>query len=307
MKKKVFSVMTAAALVFSLTACSTNAKTEEPETAAQSSASQTEAAGAETAESSGGASAEAGEKAASGETKAAGDTFTVGFDQDFPPMGFVGDDGEYTGFDLELAAEVADRLGLTFVPQPIAWDAKNMELESGNIDCIWNGMTITPELQEALTISDPYIKNYQVVVIRSDNADVYTSTADLVGKTVEAEAGSAGEAAIIGEGADESLKQAEYISAAKQTDTLLEVKTGAADAAVLDFVLAGAMVGQGDYSDLMIIPDLQLSVEEYGVGFRKDSDAAEKVNEAMQALIEDGTLNTLAEKYDLAELLLANQ
>ena len=222
-------------------------------------------------------------------------------------MGFVGGNGEYTGFDLDLAKEVASRLGLEYKAQPIAWDSKDMELESGNIDCIWNGMTITPELQEALTISDPYIKNYQVVVIRSDNADVYTSTADLVGKTVEAEAGSAGEAAIIGEGADESLKQAEYISAAKQTDTLLEVKTGAADAAVLDFVLAGAMVGQGDYSDLMIIPNLQLSVEEYGVGFRKDSDAAEKVNEAMQALIEDGTLNTLAEKYDLAELLLANQ
>ena len=235
------------------------------------------------------------------------ETLIVGFDASFPPYGYKDDDGEYVGFDLELAQEVCDRNDWKLVKQPVDWDAKDMEIDSGTIDCIWNGMTITPELQEALTISDPYIKNYQVVVIRSDNADVYTSTADLVGKTVEAEAGSAGEAAIIGEGADESLKQAEYISAAKQTDTLLEVKTGAADAAVLDFVLAGAMVGQGDYSDLMIIPDLQLSVEEYGIGFRKDSDAAEKVNQAMQELIDDGTLNTLAEKYDLAELLLANQ
>jgi polar amino acid transport system substrate-binding protein len=225
----------------------------------------------------------------------------------FEPMNYFDDNGELTGFETEFATAVCEKLGVTPEFVEINWDSKIMELQAQTIDCIWNGMTITPELQEALTISDPYIKNYQVVVIRSDNADVYTSTADLVGKTVEAEAGSAGEAAIIGEGADESLKQAEYISAAKQTDTLLEVKTGAADAAVLDFVLAGAMVGQGDYSDLMIIPDLQLSVEEYGVGFRKDSDAAEKVNEAMQALIEDGTLNTLAEKYDLAELLLANQ
>ena len=225
----------------------------------------------------------------------------------FEPMNYLGEDGELTGFETEFATAVCAKLGVEPKFVEINWDSKIMELQAQTIDCIWNGMTITPELQEALTISDPYIKNYQVVVIRSDNADVYTSTADLVGKTVEAEAGSAGEAAIIGEGADESLKQAEYISAAKQTDTLLEVKTGAADAAVLDFVLAGAMVGQGDYSDLMIIPDLQLSVEEYGVGFRKDSDAAEKVNEAMQALIEDGTLNTLAEKYDLAELLLANQ
>ena len=170
-----------------------------------------------------------------------------------------------------------------------------------------NGELTGFETEFATAVCEKLAVTPEFVVIRSDNADVYTSTADLVGKTVEAEAGSAGEAAIIGEGADENLKQAEYISAAKQTDTLLEVKTGAADAAVLDFVLAGAMVGQGDYSDLMIIPDLQLSVEEYGVGFRKDSDAAEKVNEAMQALIEDGTLNTLAEKYDLAELLLANQ
>ena len=225
----------------------------------------------------------------------------------FEPMNYFDDNGELTGFETEFATAVCEKLGVTPEFVEINCDSKIMELQAQTIDCIWNGMTITPELQEALTISDPYIKNYQVVVIRSDNADVYTSTADLVGKTVEAEAGSAGEAAIIGEGADENLKQAEYISAAKQTDTLLEVKTGAADAAVLDFVLAGAMVGQGDYSDLMIIPNLQLSVEEYGVGFRKDSDAAEKVNEAMQALIEDGTLNTLAEKYDLAELLLANQ
>ena len=225
----------------------------------------------------------------------------------FEPMNYLGEDGELTGFETEFATAVCAKLGVEPKFVEINWDSKIMELQAQTIDCIWNGMTITPELQEALTISDPYIKNYQVVVIRSDNADVYTSTADLVGKTVEAEAGSAGEAAIIGEGADESLKQAEYISAAKQTDTLLEVKTGAADAAVLDFVLAGAMVGQGDYSDLMIIPNLQLSVEEYGIGFRKDSTAAEKVNAAIQALIDDGTLNTLAEKYGLAELLLANQ
>ena len=231
-------------------------------------------------------------------------TFTVGFDAEFPPYGYKDDSGEYVGFDLDLAQEVCERNGWNLVKQPIDWDSKDMELESGNIDCIWNGMTITPELEEALTISDPYIKNYQVVVIRADNADTYTTTADLVGKTVEAEAGSAGEAAVA---ADEFLSQASYTSVVKQTDALLEVKSGAADAAVMDFVLANTLAGTGDYSDLMVIPDLELSVEEYGVGFRKDSDAAEKVNEAMQALIEDGTLNTLAEKYDLAELLLANQ
>ena len=222
----------------------------------------------------------------------------------FEPMNYMDDNGEFVGFETEFATAVCEKLGVEPEFVEINWDSKVMELESKNIDCIWNGMTITPELEEALTISDPYIKNYQVVVIRADNADTYTTTADLVGKTVEAEAGSAGETAI---SEDENLSQATYVSVTKQTDALLEVKTGAADAAVMDFVLANAMVGQGDYADLAVIPDLQLSVEEYGIGFRKDSTAAEKVNAAIQALIDDGTLNTLAEKYGLAELLLANQ
>ena len=222
----------------------------------------------------------------------------------FEPMNYMDDNGEFVGFETEFATAVCEKLGVEPEFVEINWDSKVMELESKNIDCIWNGMTITPELEEALTISDPYIKNYQVVVIRADNADTYTNTADLVGKTVEAEAGSAGETAI---SEDENLSQATYVSVTKQTDALLEVKTGAADAAVMDFVLANAMVGQGDYADLTVIPDLQLSVEEYGIGFRKDSTAAEKVNAAIQALIDDGTLNTLAEKYGLAELLLANQ
>ena len=222
----------------------------------------------------------------------------------FEPMNYMDDNGEFVGFETEFATAVCEKLGVEPEFVEINWYSKVMELESKNIDCIWNGMTITPELEEALTISDPYIKNYQVVVIRADNADTYTTTADLVGKTVEAEAGSAGETAI---SEDENLSQATYVSVTKQTDALLEVKTGAADAAVMDFVLANAMVGQGDYADLAVIPDLQLSVEEYGIGFRKDSTAAEKVNAAIQALIDDGTLNTLAEKYGLAELLLANQ
>ena len=176
----------------------------------------------------------------------------------FEPMNYMDDNGEFVGFETEFATAVCEKLGVEPEFVEINWDSKVMELESKNIDCIWNGMTITPELEEALTISDPYIKNYQVVVIRADNADTYTTTADLVGKTVEAEAGSAGETAI---SEDENLSQATYVSVTKQTDALLEVKTGAADAAVMDFVLANAMVGQGDYADLAVIPDLQLSVE----------------------------------------------
>lgn len=299
--KKTLSLVLALAMCLSLAACGNNGAQDQSSQSGSNASASDGSSGSQQGDNSSVDAADSDwAKIESNGTMKIGITY-------FEPMNYFDDNGELTGFETEFATAVCEKLGVIPEFVEINWDSKIMELQAQTIDCIWNGMTITPELQEALTISDPYIKNYQVVVIRSDNADVYTSTADLVGKTVEAEAGSAGEAAIIGEGADENLKQAEYISAAKQTDTLLEVKTGAADAAVLDFVLAGAMVGQGDYSDLMIIPDLQLSVEEYGVGFRKDSDAAEKVNEAMQALIEDGTLNTLAEKYDLAELLLANQ
>ena len=299
--KKTLSLVLALAMCLSLAACGNNGAQDQSSQSGSNASASDGSSGSQQGDNSSVDAADSDwAKIESNGTMKIGITY-------FEPMNYFDDNGELTGFETEFATAVCEKLGVTPEFVEINWDSKIMELQAQTIDCIWNGMTITPELQEALTISDPYIKNYQVVVIRSDNADVYTSTADLVGKTVEAEAGSAGEAAIIGEGADESLKQAEYISAAKQTDTLLEVKTGAADAAVLDFVLAGAMVGQGDYSDLMIIPDLQLSVEEYGIGFRQGSDAAEKVNEAMQALIEDGTLNTLAEKYDLAELLLANQ
>ena len=233
-------------------------------------------------------------------------TLKIGFTY-FEPMNYLDENGDFVGFETEFATAVCEKLGLEPEFVEINWDSKTMELESKSIDCIWNGMTITPELEAALTISEPYIKNYQVVVIRAADQEIYQSTADLAGAKLDAEAGSAGEQAIIGENADPDLAQAEYTSVNKQVDALLEVKTGAADACVLDFVLAGAMVGQGDYSDLMVIPDLQLSVEEYGIGFRKDSAAAEKVNEATRALIDEGTLNALAEKYGLADLLLANQ
>ena len=222
----------------------------------------------------------------------------------FEPMNYLGEDGELTGFETEFATAVCAKLGVEPKFVEINWDAKLLELESKNIDCIWNGMTITPELQETISISDPYIKNYQVVVIRAADADKYTSTESLAGANLDAEAGSAGEAAVA---ADEFLSQASYTSVVKQTDALLEVKSGAADAAVMDFVLANTLAGTGDYSDLMVIPDLELSVEEYRIGFRPGSDLTAAVNQAMQELIDDGTLNELAVKYELADLLLANQ
>ena len=222
----------------------------------------------------------------------------------FEPMNYLDENGELTGFETDFATAVCEKLGLEPEFVEINWDSKLLELESKNIDCIWNGMTITPELEEALSISQPYIKNYQVVVIRAADAEKYTSTESLAGAKVDAEAGSAGEAAVQ---ADEYLSQAQYTSVVKQTDALLEVKAGAADAAVMDFVLANTLAGTGDYSDLMVIPDLELSVEEYGIGFRKGSDITAQVDQAMQELIDDGTLASLADEYGLSELLLANQ
>ncbi len=227
----------------------------------------------------------------------------VGFTY-FEPMNYLDESGTFVGFETEFTQAVCDKLGLTPEFVEINWDAKTMALEGKQIDAIWNGMTITPALSEALTISQPYIKNYQVVVIRTADAEKYKTTADLSSAKLDAEAGSAGESAVKD---DENLSKAPYTPVTKQTDALLEVKAGAADAAVMDYVLANALVGKGDYSDLMIIPGLELSVEEYGIGFRKGSALADKVNEAMNALIADGTLAALAEKYGLSEQLLANQ
>lgn len=223
----------------------------------------------------------------------------------FEPMNYTDAEGNFVGFETEFATAVCEKLGLTPEFVEINWDSKLLELESKNIDCIWNGMTITDDLKAAISVSEPYIKNMQVVIIRAADAGKYTDTAGLAGATVEAEAGSAGEGAVQ---EDEHLSQATYVSAPRQIDTLLEVKTGAADAAVLDYVLAKASIGEGtDFADLMMIPGLELSVEEYGVGFRKGSGLADRMNQAMEALIADGTLNTIAEKYGLAEQLLANQ
>ena len=217
----------------------------------------------------------------------------------YEPMNYYNDAGELTGFDTEFAQAVCEKMGLTAEFVEINWDTKEVELAAKSIDCIWNGMTITEERKENMSISDPYVKNAQVIVVKADS-DI-ASTADLVGKTVVAEMGSAGEAQVIGEAADENLAQAEYVGVAKQTDCLMEIKAGTADAAVLDWTLAKSMVGEGtDFSDLKIVEDLELATEEYGIAFRKGSDMTAAVNAVMKELAADGTLSALAEKYGLS-------
>ena len=216
----------------------------------------------------------------------------------YEPMNYTDENGEFTGFDTEFARAVCEKLGVEPEFVEINWDTKVIELDAKSIDCIWNGMTITDDLKENISVSDPYVKNMQVVVIKDSNKDKFTDTASLAGATLVAEAGSAGQAAVE---ADENLSQATLTTVTKQTDALLEIESGASDAAILDWTLAKSMIGEGtDFADLMMIDGAELSVEEYGIGFRKDSDLCTKVNEIMAELVEDGTLPALAEKYGLS-------
>ena len=211
----------------------------------------------------------------------------------YEPMNYTDADGNFTGFDTELATAVCEKLGVEPEFVEINWDTKETELAAKSIDCIWNGLTLTDDREENLACTKPYVKNAQVVVVKDGTE--YTSTADLVGKTVVAEAGSAGETTIQ---EDENLAQADYVSKSVQTDCLMEVAAGTADAAVLDLTLATAMIGEGtDYANLAIKDEL--NAEEYGAAFRKGSDTADAVNAAFDELKADGTMQALADKYSL--------
>lgn len=220
----------------------------------------------------------------------------------YEPMNYYDDNGNLTGFDTEFAQAVCERLGLEADFVEINWDTKEIELAAKSIDCIWNGMTITASREAAMSISLPYVKNAQVVVAKIGSG--ITSTADLIGKTVVAEVGSAGEVQIIGtdeDEPDENLAQSNYIAMGKQTDCLLEVKAGTADACVLDWTLAKSMVGEGtSYADLEMVEGLELASEEYGIAFRKGSDATAAIDEIIEEMVADGSLGELAEKYGLS-------
>ena len=222
----------------------------------------------------------------------------------FPPMNYYDDNGNLIGFETEFTEAVCEKLGVTPQFVEINWDTKEIELASQNIDAIWNGMTVTPERAEKVLFSSPYIRNMQVTVVRKANLTDFTSKEDLTGKNIAAEVGSAGEDA-----AQNQVKDASVISVAKQTDALLEVKAGTVDAAILDYTLAVAMTGEkGDYADLAIAgEDLYFAIEEYAVAFRLDSSIVPLVNKAIDELAKDGTLQRIAEKYDLENQLLINQ
>ena len=259
--KRIASAFLAGALALSLAACGGSASTSAAASASGSAA--------------GSASAAAGSDLdyIKGKGK-----MVIGYTV-YEPMNYTDADGNFTGFDTELAIAVCAKLGVEPEFVEINWDTKVVELDA---------------IMANTATTKAYAKNAQVVVVKEGTA--YTSTADLAGKTVVAEAGSAGEAAIQG---DENLAKADYVSKSVQTDCLMEVAAGTADAAVLDLTLANAMIGEGtDYAGLKIVDEL--NAEEYGVAFRKGSDAAAVVDAAFDALKADGTMQALAEKYELA-------
>ena len=224
--------------------------------------------------------------------EAAGGTLIVGFDQDFPPMGFVGDNGEYTGFDLDLAKEVASRLGLEYKAQPIAWDSKDMELESGNIDCIWNGFTITGR-EDDYTWTTPYMANKQVFVVANDS-DI-KSQADLAGKVVEVQADSSAEAALK-ENQDLANTFGQLLTTPDYNTAFMDLEQGAVDAVAMDVIVAGYQIKQRN-ADFKILDD-SLAEEEYGVGFKKgNTELRDKVQGALEEMAADGTLAKISDEW----------
>ena len=275
MKKRFVSAALAAVMALSMTACGSS-----------NSAAETTAADTEAADS------QAEETTAEEAKTTDGGTLIVGFDQDFPPMGFVGDDGEYTGFDLELAQEVAKRLGLEYKAQPIAWDSKDMELESGNIDCIWNGFTMTGR-EDDYTWTEPYMANQQVFVVANDS-DI-NSQADLAGKIVEVQADSSAEAALK-EAPELTATFKELLTTADYNTAFMDLEQGAVDAIAMDVIVAGYQIQQRN-ADFKILDD-SLSEEEYGVGFKKgNTELRDKVQSTLEEMAEDGTLQEVSEKW----------
>ena len=219
----------------------------------------------------------------------------------FEPMNYYDENGELTGFETEFTKAVCEKLGVEAKFQEIEWDKKEIELNAKTIDAIWNGLTVTEERKENMGFSKSYVRNKQVVVIKTDNKDKYTDEASMAGASCAAESGSAGQTTIE---TSPVLSQNEFVGASAQKDVLLEVKAGTVELGVLDYVMAKASIGEGtDYSDLMIVEGVELAPEEYAIGMRKgDTETIEKVNGAIDELVADGTLKALAEKYGLADV-----
>lgn len=215
---------------------------------------------------------------------------------DFEPMDYKDSDGKWIGFDADLANAFAKDLGVEVQFLEIEWGNKIFELDGKTVDCIWNGMTLTDEVTSAMSCSKAYLNNAQVVVLKKSEADKYSDVQSLKDLTFAVEEGSSGAKAA----ADNGLKTTNVDS---QASALMEVAAGTSDGAIIDSLMAAAMIGEGtSYEDLTYT--IGLNSEEYGVGFRKGSDMAEKLNAYFDKVKSDGTLASLAEKYKVQAALI---
>lgn len=222
-------------------------------------------------------------------------TLVVGI-TDFEPMDYKDDSGEWIGFDADMAKAFAESLGVTAEFVEIDWDNKVLELDGKSIDCVWNGMTLTDEVTSSMECTNAYLNNAQVVVVPKDVADKYQDKDSLKDLSFAVEAGSAGEAQVSDLGV-------EYTSVSSQADALMEVAAGTSDAAVIDSLMAAAMIGEGTgYADLTYT--VSLNSEEYGVGFRQGSDLAAALNDFFKASMEDGSMAKCAETYKVQAALI---
>ena len=225
-------------------------------------------------------------------------TLVVGITE-FEPMDYQDADGNWIGFDADMASEFAESLGVSVEFQVIDWDNKVMELDGKTIDVVWNGMTLTDEVTSAMSCSNAYCNNAQVVVLPADLTEDYPDAASMSGLNFAVESGSAGQAQAEANGFS-------YTEVLDQATAVLEVSSGTADAAIIDSLMAGAMVGEGtSYADL--IYTIQLNSEEYGVGFRKGSDLVEKLNQFFVDSYADGTMTALAETYGIQAALIPQE
>lgn len=228
------------------------------------------------------------------------DTFTVGFDQDFPPFGYVGDDGEFTGFDIEMATECAARMGKKIVLQPIDWDAKDMELNSGSIDCIWNGFTMTGR-EDDYTFSEPYVDNSIVVVVAADS-DIQ-SLEDLAGKVVATQADSSALTALTDDSEDNkdnialAATFADLQQVADYNSAFMNLEAGSIDAIAVDIGVAQYQISSR--GDMFRQLDTPISTEQYAIGFKKgNTELCDQVQNTLNEMVSDGTFDKIVANYE---------
>lgn len=283
--KKLLALMLALVMVFALAACGTDSgePSSEPTTGASAEPSSVPSEGGDTAESDIAYVKEKG-------------TLIVGITE-FEPMDYQNADGEWIGFDADLAKLFAERLGVEVQFQLIDWESKVMELDGRTIDVVWNGMTLTDEVLAAMECSNAYLNNAQVVILPSAEAENYADAESMSGLQFAVESGSAGEQMAIENGFS-------YTPVTDQATAVLEVESGTCDAAIIDSLMASAMVGE-DTNFAELTYTISLNTEEYGVGFRQGSDLAAELNAFFAEIYAEGTMQELADQYGVSAALIA--